>query len=220
LNHKTSCQNGVDRLKACRMKEVATVLAMFSFACLGAAETGSSTSVTDHRSLFQQGGRELNISGGVLFSPFIATKNRPTIDYAIAAAQWGYMLTEPNLESRCCSGNFEIVGEVFGGGIFEGRGNYLGGGTLWLRYNFLPSFRLVPYTQIGAGALMTDVDRYVQSQSFNFNLDASFGARYFFNPSMALNLEYRLSHISNANLGSNNLGINAHGPMLGVSWFF
>jgi len=36
----------------------------------------------------------------------------------------------------------------------------------------------------------------------------------------ALNLEYRYQHISNANIGPKNLGINASGPFLGASCFF
>jgi hypothetical protein len=35
-----------------------------------------------------------------------------------------------------------------------------------------------------------------------------------------LNLECRYQHISNANTGKHNLGINAIGPLLGVSYFF
>jgi hypothetical protein len=36
----------------------------------------------------------------------------------------------------------------------------------------------------------------------------------------SVNLEYRYQHISNANLAHRNLGVNAHGPMLAVSFFF
>jgi len=35
----------------------------------------------------------------------------------------------------------------------------------------------------------------------------------------SLNLEYRFQHVSNAGLAGRNLGINAHGPVMGVSWF-
>jgi hypothetical protein len=57
-------------------------------------------------------------------------------------------------------------------------------------------------------------------QPFNFNLDLGVGVRYFVGRNWALNLEYRYQHISNANLGAKNLGINAAGPILGISCFF
>ena len=37
---------------------------------------------------------------------------------------------------------------------------------------------------------------------------------------LALTAEYRFQHISNANIAPHNLGINAHGPMVGCSWLF
>jgi hypothetical protein len=35
-----------------------------------------------------------------------------------------------------------------------------------------------------------------------------------------LNVECRYQHISNANLSRHNIGINADGPMIGLSHFF
>ena len=45
-------------------------------------------------------------------------------------------------------------------------------------------------------------------------------ARYVLARHWSLDLEYRYQHISNANLAGHNLGINAHGPVLGISYFF
>ena len=46
------------------------------------------------------------------------------------------------------------------------------------------------------------------------------GVRYFLSKRWALALEYRYQHISNANIGAENVGINAQGPILGVSFLF
>jgi opacity protein-like surface antigen len=66
----------------------------------------------------------------------------------------------------------------------------------------------------------TDIDRGLVGQPFNFSLDLGVGLRYFVTRRWSINLEYRFQHISNADLGQRNIGINAQGPVLGISCFF
>ncbi len=174
----------------------------------------------DREENFHRGEWELGGGAAVMFSPFGATRNRPTHNYAVGILQAGWMLSDIN-EWGAARGNFELVGEGFGGGVFVGRGNYVSGFTLWLRYNFIqPGWKWVPYAQIGAGGTATDIDQRIVGQVFQFNLDAAVGTRYFIKPNVSINAEYRYQHISNANIGPNNLGINAQGAMLGASYFF
>jgi len=170
---------------------------------------------------FSSGRYEAGLTGGAFFSPFVATRGRPTINYSFTSVQLGYMLGDVKGDGWW-RGNFEVAGEGFGSGIFDDPGTYIAGGTLWLRYNFVPrrSPGLVPFVEAGAGAVSTDIDRGIVGQPFNFNLDLGIGVRYFIARDWALNLEYRYQHISNANTGPNNLGINACGPFLGISHFF
>ena len=160
------------------------------------------------------------VGGAGMFSPVVAEKGRPQLDYAVAVGQAGYMLTE--VAGRgVWRGNWEVVGEVYGGGIYEGRGSYMSGMTVWGRYNFVPSgWRLTPFVGLGLGCSMGDKERNVFGGAFGFNLDAGAGLRCFVSPRMALVAEYRFQHISNANLSPHNLGINAHGPMVGLGWAF
>jgi opacity protein-like surface antigen len=74
--------------------------------------------------------------------------------------------------------------------------------------------------QAGLGAEATDMDRRLIGERFNFNLDVSAGTRYFLAPNWALNAECRYQHISNATIARHDIGINAVGPMLGLSYFF
>jgi len=105
--------------------------------------------------------------------------------------------------------------------VFNGTGTYVAGATAWLRYNFVPArSRLLPYAQAGAGFVFTDIDRNLLGQDFNFNLGLGVGFRYLISERWSLSLEYRYQHISNANLAHRNVGINAHGPVLGLSFFF
>ncbi len=183
-------------------------------------EPGTANSSNDSSSIFEAGRCELTLNNGVLFSPFVATRNRPTIDYTITEFQFGCMLTEVKGEDWF-QGNLEIVGDAFGSGIYKGSGTYIVGGTTWLRYNFVPSrWRFSLYAQAGGGFVITDIDEAIVGQRFNFNLGLAPGIRYFLNSRLSTNLEFRYQHISNANLGRKNLGINACGPILGLSWFF
>lgn len=170
--------------------------------------------------LFGRGRYELSFNNGVLFSPFLADKNRPVIDYTLSEVQFGYMLS-PVKGRSWWRGNFEVAGEGFGSAIVEGPGSYIAGATVWLRYNFVPrASRWVPFVQAGAGLTGTDIDRGIVGQTFQFNLDIGIGARYLLSERWALAAEYRYQHISNADTGVHNLGINAHGPMLGISYLF
>src|SRR5437660_871634 len=102
-------------------------------------------------SRFDSGRFEASLANGALFSPFIATKNRPEINYTISELQLGYMFGRVN-EQRWLAGNLEVVGGVFGSAVFVGVGNYLAGATIWARYNFVqPGWRFVPYAQAGGG---------------------------------------------------------------------
>lgn len=169
---------------------------------------------------FHGGQHEASLGVGVLFSPFIAVKSRPTVNYAFGDAQLGFMVTDV-AGSGPLRGNFELAPEFFGAGIFGSTGSYIVGGTLWFRYNFVPrQSRFVPYAQVGGGWAFMDIDHRYDGMNFNFNVDGAVGLRYFIQPQVSLNLEYRFQHISNANLGEHNLGLNAEGPVLAVSWLF
>jgi opacity protein-like surface antigen len=169
--------------------------------------------------LFQSRQHETFAGAGVMFSPFIATSGRPTLNYELTEIGLGYMLTDVH-GSSFWRGNVEVAGSALGGAIIDGQGSYVAGGTAWLRYNFVPDTgHFVPFIQAGAGLTSTD-NRGLVGQDFNFNLNLGAGVRYFFKPTWSVNAEYRYQHLSDANLTPHNLGVNANGPMVGISHFF
>jgi opacity protein-like surface antigen len=118
-------------------------------------------------------------------------------------------------------GNWELAPEVFGAGIWTSYGSYMAGCTLWLRQNFVqPGWKVTPFLQLGCGIGLSDIPHQFVGQDFSFNLDSSAGLRYFISPRLSVNAEFRYQHFSNANTASHNVGINAIGPMFGVSWIF
>lgn len=203
------------------MKFLGGLLASFAVLhWVNATELPSTNEFTDWPQNFDKGAREISAGAGIFFSPFGATRNRPTENYAGPLVQIGQMLNSPDSESAW-RGNFEISGELSGAGVFNGSGNYIASTTLWLRYNIiLPKWNIVPYLQLGGGVSLTDVDHKIFGQAFNFNLDAATGLRYFISPRCSLNAEYRFQHISNAGMAEHNLGINAQGAVLSASWYF
>lgn len=175
------------------------------------------TSIED---AFSRGRFEASLNSGALFSPFVAVAHRPTINYSITEIQLGYMLGDVKGDGWY-RGNVELVGEGFGSGIFQGPGSFIAGATVWGRYNFVqPGWRFVPFFQAGAGLTSTDIPHRYVGQPFNFNLELGGGVRCFLTSRWAVNLEFRYQHISNANTGRHNLGINGAGPLLGVSYLF
>ena len=206
--------------KSGRLKVIAAV-ALFVLVCQKINAQEEQPKDTRFRNDFFSTGRyEASVGNGTLFSPFLAIKGRPTINYTITEVQLGYMISNVR-GAGWWRGNFEFAGEGFGSAIFQGSGSYIAGITLWGRYNFVPeSSRVVPFAQAGAGLTSTDIDHHVTGQDFNFNLNIGVGIRYFVSKSWSVNLEYRYQHISNANTGPHNLGINSNGPILGVSYFF
>lgn len=171
-------------------------------------------------SAFQKGNWEFGINSGVMFSPFIVNVQKHIVNYTTSGLQAGYMLSTPGI-SGWYRGNFELLGELFGGAVIQGKGDYIAGGTFWLRYNFvLSGWRIKPYAQFGIGGESTDIDRRILGQDFNFNLDASLGLRCMVTPRCSVNMEWRYQHLSDSGMSKVNRGINAHGAVLGVSWLF
>jgi opacity protein-like surface antigen len=206
------------------LRAVPTILLLFFVAETRAAEPAPPAApepeLAARSDLFQKGAFEAAFNNGVLFSPFLADKGRPTVNYTLSELQLGYMLTKIH-GSGLLRGDLEIVGELFGSYVFAGPGDYIFGGTLWGRYNFVPrSSAFVPYLQAGAGLTSTDIDRDFLGQPFNFNLNLGAGVRCFIAERWALSLEFRYQHISNCNTAPHNLGINAQGPMIGLSYLF
>jgi hypothetical protein len=182
-----------------------------------ADSTGGNFALEDH---YRKGWREASVGTGVLFSPFGPTKDWPTVNFAMLVLQAGYMVTDVHGTS-VLRGNFELMPEAFAGGIYESTGRYVAGSKIWMRYNFVPhDWELAPYGQLGLGLMSMDIDHRYDTRDFNFNVALAVGARYFIRPRLSLFGELRYEHFSNGGTGVHNIGINASGPIFGVSWHF
>lgn len=91
---------------------------------------------------------------------------------------------------------------------------------LALRYHFIGLGPVVPYLEATAGAGGTNLNVREIRSHFTFVLDGGAGLSYFVVPGIAVNLGYRLQHISNGNTGHPNRGVNSNTGVLGVSFHF
>lgn len=173
---------------------------------------------------FSRGAKEFQNVTGAYFYFTTTENNRPSVDFALNSTRFGLMLNDP-WELGVLSGNFEVMGELFGGGIFEGPGNIMAGATLIFRYNFVqPRARIVPYLQIGAGGVYTDIgegeSRGLISLPVEFNLQGIGGTRLMLTDRWSLVLEGVYRHISNVEIKKPNFGIDSVGGNVGFGFFF
>jgi len=164
-----------------------------------------------------------NVTGAFFFFDR-GGNNRPSIDLAVDSLRLGLMLSNPR-GSNFLAGNFELLGEAYAGPIFEGPGDVTAGLTLFIRYNFIqPQARVIPYLQIGAGGVYTDISEEksggLVSLPVEFNLQSVGGTRIMLNDRWSLVIEAGYRHISNATIHLPNYGIDSVGGNLGFGFFF
>lgn len=167
---------------------------------------------------FRAGAHELDAVAGAGFGVRILEYH--THDWGMGALDYGWVFTDVVADDHWYRGNWELIGEVFGGVQYRPDEAYFVGGGPHLRYDFAPGHRWVPFLDLGAGATATDIRSGDISTTFEFNLQAGAGAHYFFRDNLALTFQARFIHFSNAGIKFPNLGVNTLTGLIGVSWFF
>jgi hypothetical protein len=107
--------------------------------------------------------------------------------------------------------------------IITGPGNFLGGPSVLLRYDFCnPCNRLVPYFQLGAGVIFTDANKDDNQRAIGDSVEflgqAELGLRYRLGERTSIFAEAGYQHISNGGLSDRNSGVNAAGGAIGVQF--
>lgn len=173
---------------------------------------------------FDKGRWEYQSNIGAYFSLRSGGESRPDLHYIGSNYRLGIMLYDP-AGSGFFRGNTEFMVQLFTGSIFDGPGDYLIGGALVLRYNFVqPDAKWVPYIQIGAGGayndIHTDTTQRLIGQPWEWDLEAAIGLRYMLSDKWSLSLEAGYRHISNADSADRNVGLNSIGGLVGLGYHF
>ena len=168
---------------------------------------------------FRKGAYDLNVSGGAGFGVRMLGTSE-IHDWWLTAAQFGYVLSDVVGKDHFYRGNFELLGQLFGGEQYHPSRAYLVGLGPMLRYDFATGTRVVPFFDVSAGVTATDIRNGDISSTFEFNLQAGVGAHVFLTDCFALTGQCRLIHISDADITTPNNGVNNVTFLLGATWFF
>lgn len=85
---------------------------------------------------------------------------------------------------------------------------------------FNPPAKIRPYLTFGSGLIYITQSTEEQSTKYNFQDQAGCGIYYFLDEERAVNLGYRIRHISNLSIKRPNSGIDTHIAEFGYSVFF
>ncbi|HVK08139.1 MAG TPA: acyloxyacyl hydrolase [Gemmataceae bacterium] len=163
----------------------------------------------------------------VLLGGYFSTDLGPpiaTFNYIPLTFRHGWMLTDPSDERRW-PGNWEFLTDFTVSAITSDYGHWFAGPSFYLRRNFVgPDATLVPYSQLGAGFILNDAYRDKTQDAigafFEFYLHLEVGVKYFVSKNLSLDIEGGLQHISNADTAGRNLGVNAVGVQVGLTYYF
>lgn len=145
---------------------------------------------------------------------------RETHDFVLGTAHVGRVMTGVVAEDHWYRGNWDLMGEFFGGRQLNPNEAYVAGFTPVFRYQFATGTRWVPFLEGGAGLSGTDVGEPDLGSRFEFHLIGGGGLQWFCREKVAATFQARFAHLSNAGIERPNNGVNASVFLLGVTWFF
>jgi hypothetical protein len=137
-----------------------------------------------------------------------------------AGFRYGWVITDPHGPSFL-RGRFEYAVDavpVFV--VFQPTNTAYGAAIspISLIWNFDTHGRVVPYIDLGGGALFTNTQVPPGTSRINFTTAGAIGVHYLAGK-MTWSADVRLMHISNASLATLNPGINTVQLRLGLGWF-
>jgi lipid A 3-O-deacylase len=173
----------------------------------------------DPEEAFRKGAMETGIAlGGSVGATIFGGSQQH--DLLLSKLYIGRMMTGVMGNDSWYRGNVELMAELFGGGEVSPGNGYVVGVTPVLRYNFVTGTRWDPYLDLGAGVTATDIGHPDLDGTFQFNLQAGAGINWFVRKDIAVTLQCRYLHLSDAGMTKPNLGVNTFAFYAGVSWFF
>jgi len=141
-------------------------------------------------------------------------------DLAQLSGRFGWVFAGPIGAGMLLGGRPELLWEAFWTEQFQPEVRAGIGGSVGIRWNFLSRSRWVPYIDWQMGMGWTDIGEPDLTGKFQFNLRPGIGSHFFLRDDLALTLEARWFHMSNAGLHAPNHGTNTLLFMVGFGWFF
>jgi hypothetical protein len=172
------------------------------------------------RAIVQDGTVEAGLAAGYLQGNDTLTAVSSNRSALYALPRIGMVLT-PEVGKGFFTGNLELLLEPLYAHYFKPFGASAAGGSLVFKYNLLTFGRWMPYWDFGLGMLWTNLAPRIPEQStqFNFVVESGPGLHYFATEQVALMIGVRFHHISNADIGDRNRGLNGTLAYTGISVF-
>jgi opacity protein-like surface antigen len=166
---------------------------------------------------FRKGSRDAALSLGVGFGTR-AVGNTEQHDLTLAAAELGWVVRDRSHDDGSRIGSWEVVGVLFGGAERNLTREEVVGGAALLRFNVATRGSWVPFVNAGAGIAYTEIRGTDLSTDFQFTVQAGGGAHRRVAEKLALTLQYRWVHLSNADLEKPNNGVDSSTLFVGLTW--
>ena len=175
----------------------------------------------DARDILKSGTIELGIRAGIWQAVDIGNHPPSTDLRAVFVLPKIGMIVTDEFRAGPLSGNIELGMEPLFARFTTPFAAEAAGGTGVLTYNLLSFGRWVPFWEIGAGMLWTNLAPRIPEQStpVNFVAQTGPGFHYFLTRSLTVTGGVRYHHVSNADRGERNMGLNGVLPYVGLSWF-
>lgn len=152
------------------------------------------------------------------------TDGTPNLDFSLHGLRLGMMLADPHGTGKWRR-NSELILEALYASVTNGPGDWMAGGNLILRRNYIgQDERVAWYLQAGAGLVANDIYKdWSQSligRDLEFSLLAGAGVRIQLSDNWHAFAEINFRHFSNADTRERNTGLDALGGGLGVGFSF
>lgn len=152
--------------------------------------------------------------------PFQESSSNPNRSAVFIKPRIGMVVTD-EIPAGLLTGNLEVLAEPVFAHFTQPFPAESAGGTLVFKYNLLSFGRWMPFWDVGTGMLWTNLAPRIRELStpLNFVVETGPGVQYFMTEQTTLTIGVRYNHISNADTGERNIGLNAILPYAGLSWF-
>ena len=192
-------------------------------ACLGAARAEApALRSEEHGAHFEKGARSFSLSLGHGLGLGIwgsDGEDAEDVRFVGLVPRYGLGLTDLVAADGWARGNLELLVEGTLLAAVAPKGGFVGGASALLRYNFLSWRGLVPFVELGAGLALLELDLDSQSDGLAFAPQGGLGLHWWLSPRASLTASWRLHHLSNAGLRSDNVGINDSLFLVGFTIF-
>ncbi len=138
-----------------------------------------------------------------------------------AIARFGRFLSDELAKDSWYGGRHEVFVELPLHVAVDHAGRIMTGAYLLGSYKFtaLAQRQLFPYVFGGGGVLYVDLGLPNMGSRFDFSYQGGAGIQYLVSKDMALQVEYRYHHVSNAGIAHPNEALNSSKVLIGLSFF-